>query len=101
MDSKKRKKIEAAGYAVTDAYDWLGLNAEERALVDMRLALTREVERLRKDKKLTQQELADKLGTKQPGIARMLGNPEASTLDSLIRALLRLGATPKRIAALF
>ncbi len=100
MDSKKREKLQAAGYCVTDAADWLGLTPQERALVNMRVSLALEIERLRKERHLTQEALAAKIGTKQAGVARMLGSPASAMIDSLIKTLLALGATPRRIAAL-
>lgn len=41
MDTEKRKRLEAAGWSVNDAADFLKLTPEEAALVEMRLALSR------------------------------------------------------------
>jgi hypothetical protein len=100
MDNQKRKRLEAAGYRITDAADWLGLTPQEQALVRMRVSFALEIERLRDEKNLTQAALAAKIGTKQSGVARMLGNPASATIDNLLKTLLALGATPRRIAAL-
>jgi hypothetical protein len=40
------------------------------------------------------------IGTKQSGVARLLKCPASATIDSLVKTLPALGATPKRIAAL-
>ena len=100
MDTKKRKQLEAAGYQITDSAEWLGLTPQEQAIVNMRVNFALEIERVRKASNITQQELADKIGTRQSGVARMLNNPTTATIDSLIKTLLALGASPKRIAAL-
>lgn len=100
MDTKKRGKLLAAGYQVTDSLDWLGLTPQERAIVGMRVNLALEIERIRKEKKLTQEAIAKRIGTKQSGVARMLRCPASATIDGLVKTLLALGATPKRIAAL-
>ena len=100
MDTKKRKQLEAAGYQITDSAEWLGLTPQEQAIVHMRVNFALEIERVRKASNITQQELADKIGTRQSGVARMLNNPTTATIDSLIKTLLALGASPKRIAAL-
>ena len=100
MDTKKRKQLEAAGYQITDSADWLGLTPQEQAIVNMRVNFALEIERVRKASNITQRELADKIGTRQSGVARMLNNPTTATIDSLIKTLLALGASPKRIAAL-
>ncbi|HRT29805.1 MAG TPA: helix-turn-helix transcriptional regulator [Kiritimatiellia bacterium] len=96
---EKRKKIEAAGYEVTDSADWLGLDTAERTIVAMRISLAEELDRLRKEKKLSQSDLAKILGTRQPGVSRLISDPSATTLDALVRALLTLGATSRHIAA--
>ena len=100
MDTKKRKQLEAAGYQITDSAEWLGLTPQEQAIVNMRVNFALEIERVRKASNITQRELADKIGTRQSGVARMLNNPTTATIDSLIKTLLALGASPKRIAAL-
>jgi predicted XRE-type DNA-binding protein len=100
MDTKKREKIEAAGYQVVDSSEWLGLTEQEQAIVKMRVSFALEIERVRKSKKISQQALAERIGTKQPGVARMLNNPASATIDSLINTLLALGTSPRRIAAL-
>lgn len=100
MDTKKRKKLEAAGYKITDSSEWLGLTPQEQAIVNMRVNFALEIERVRKGSNITQRELAEKIGTRQSGVARMLNNPASATIDSLIKTLLALGTSPKRIAAL-
>jgi hypothetical protein len=39
MDSKKRERLEAKGWKIGDAADFLELTPEESAIVEMRLAL--------------------------------------------------------------
>jgi predicted XRE-type DNA-binding protein len=99
MTEAKRKKLEANGYKVTDSAEWLGLTREEAQLVDMRVALAQELERVRKAKGMTQAELARRVGTKQSGIARMINNPSTTTMDNLIKGLIALGEPISKIAA--
>ena len=99
MTDAKRKKLEANGYKVTDSAEWLGLTREEAQLVDMRVALAQELERVRKAKGMTQAELARRVGTKQSGIARMINNPDTTTMDNLIKGLIALGEPISKIAA--
>ena len=99
MNKAKRAKLEAAGYTVTDATGWLGLDEAESALVDMRIALARELEKVRKEQGVTQGELARRISTRQSGVARMINHPDTSTMDNLIRGLVALGAPISRIAA--
>ena len=99
MTEKKKKMLEATGYRVVDSADWLGLSNEEAQIVDMRVALAQELERVRKAKGITQAELARRVGTKQSGVARMINNPDTSTMDNLIKGLIALGEPISKIAA--
>jgi len=100
MKTKKKKALESVGYKVTDTAEWLGLSPEEEAIVNMRVNFAMEIERVCKERGITQQALAEKIGTRQSGVARMLNNPSKVTIDSLIKTLLVLGTPSKRIAAL-
>jgi len=100
MKATKKKALESAGYNMTDAAEWLGLSPEEAAIVNMRVNFAMEIERVCKEQGITQKSLAEKIGTRQSGVARMLNNPSKVTLDHLIRTLLALGTPSKRIASL-
>ena len=99
MTERKKKILVANGYTITDSAGWLGLSNEEAQIVNMRVALAQELERVRKSKGITQAELARRVGTKQSGVARMLNNPDTSTMDNLIKALIALGEPIGKIAA--
>ena len=99
MKEAKKKILESNGYKVTDSADWLGLSKEESQLVNMRVALAQELERVRKAKGITQAELARRVGTKQSGVARMLNKPDTSTMDNLIKGLIAMGEPISKIAA--
>jgi len=99
MTKEKVKKLESMGFKVTSTKDWLQLSIEEAKVVEMRVALAAELEKMRNEMGLTQAQLAKKLGTKQSGVARMLNNPDTATIDSLIKAMISLGASVGRIAA--
>ena len=93
------KRIKAAGYKVTTADEWLGLTPEESQLVDIRLALAEQLEEVRKEKGISQAQLAARMGTKQSGIARMVNRPETSSMDNLVKGLIALGVPISKIAA--
>ncbi len=44
MDSKKRKRLEAAGWTFGNADDFLGMTPEAAAYLEVKLTLAREVE---------------------------------------------------------
>ena len=99
MNAEKMKRIKAAGYKVTTADEWLGLTPEESQLVDIRLALAEQLEEVRKEKGISQAQLAAKMGAKQSGIARMVNRPETSSMDNLLKGLIALGVPISKIAA--
>jgi ribosome-binding protein aMBF1 (putative translation factor) len=99
MDSKKRKRLEAAGWTFGNAEDFLGMSPEEAAYLEIKLTLAREVEAQRKKAGLSQAELAAKLKTRQPNIARIENAQQGVSLDALFKTLLALGLTPRKIAA--
>ena len=99
MNAEKMKRIKAAGYKVTTADEWLGLTPEESQLVDIRLALAEQLEEVRKEKGISQAQLAAKMGTKQSGVARMVNRPETSSMDNLVKGLITLGVPISKIAA--
>lgn len=91
MDQTKRKALEAAGYRIGDAEDFLGLSEEERRLVDLRLSVSRTVRRLRLKRRLTQQQLADKIKSSQSRVAKMEIGANNVSLDLLFRGLFAVG----------
>jgi hypothetical protein len=73
MKKAKKAKLEAAGWRVGDAADFLGLTKEEAALIEMKLGLAESLRRRRVARKLTQMQLAKQLGSSQSRVAKMEG----------------------------
>ena len=97
MESAKKRKLEAAGWQVGDASDFLGLTQAESELVEIKLRLAAAVQQRRSDAGLTQAQLAKRLGTSQPRVASMLAAKDVS-IDNLVRSLLVLGADAAEVA---
>ena len=97
MDARTRKRLESAGFAVGTAAEFLGMSAEESALVEMRLALSGELRTRRTNAGLTQAALARRLGSSQSRVAKMEAGDPSVSLDLLIRALLAVGATRREV----
>ena len=98
MDAKKRKRLEAAGWAVGDAADFLRLSPEEATLVDMRLALSRSLRERRLEAGLTQTAVAKQLGSSRSRVAKLEAGDASVSLELLIRALLAVGASRRDVA---
>lgn len=98
MKESKRKKLEAAGWTVGSAAEFLGLSAVESVLVDLRLALSRALRTRRARLHISQSMLAERIKSSQSRVAKMeAADPEVS-FELLLRGLLAMGATRRDVA---
>ena len=97
METKKRKRLEAAGFAVGSAAEFLEMPAAEAALLEMRAALSHALRAHRERAGLTQAALARRLGSSQSRVAKMESGDPTVSLDLLIRALLAVGASRREV----
>ena len=97
MDTEKRQRLEAAGWHVGNVQEFLGLSDEEAALIEMRVQLAVGLKDRRKKLRLTQAELASRLGLSRSRVAKMELADPAVSLDLLITSLLKLGSTRSEI----
>ncbi|GAB4147655.1 MAG: hypothetical protein Tsb009_20920 [Planctomycetaceae bacterium] len=93
MDTQKRKALEAAGWKIGDAADFLEMSDEERQLLDTRVALARAVREQRQASQLSQKQLGARLKTSQPRVARIERAASDVSLDQLVRAFTAAGGT--------
>jgi len=98
MEKSNKRQLEAKGYRIGDANDFLELSPEESAYIEMKLALSQALAQKRKQRRLTQLELARKLNSSQSRIAKMEKGDPTVSVDLLVKALLAMGATKKSIA---
>jgi DNA-binding XRE family transcriptional regulator len=98
MDAKKKERLEARGWKVGSADEFLGLAPEEAAYIEIRLALATQLRTRRQEQHLTQVEMARRIGSSQSRVAKMeVGDPSVS-LDLIVRSLLALGASTGDLA---
>lgn len=97
MKADKRERLESKGWTVGSAEEFLGLTAEESAMVELRLKLADALRSLRKEKRLTQVQLAALLGSSQSRVAKVEAAADSVSLDLLVRSLLVLGATTEDV----
>jgi len=76
---------------VGDAAEFLGLSADEKQLVEVRLALALSIRLQRQESGLSQKQLADRIGTSQPRIAKIEVAAADVSLDQLVRAYTAAG----------
>lgn len=98
MDKDKKARLEAKGWKVGSVEEFLGLTSEESAYIEMRLKLSDAVRQFRKEKHITQVQLAELLSSSQSRIAKMEAADESVSIDLLIRSLLALGASHQDVA---
>lgn len=101
MNTARQRRLEAAGWKVGDASEFLGLSRQEAELVALKLALGQSLRRQRRRLKLTQQTLAERLGSSQSRVAKLETGSRGVSLDLMIRALIAAGMTTTEIAKQF
>lgn len=98
MDKSKRKRLEARGWCVGTARDFLRLSPEEAALVEMKVSLSQALRARREARGLSQVALAKRLRSSQSRVAKMEAADQTVSIDLLLWGLVILGATPRDIA---
>lgn len=97
MKTAKKQRLEAAGFKVGSAQDFLQLSPEESAFVSMRLNLAKAVRTRRQAKHFSQVELAKRLQSSQSRIAKLEAGENSVSLDLMVRAMLATGAAPRDV----
>lgn len=97
MKKDKKERLEAKGWRIGSASEFLNLSPEEAAYLEMKLALSRTLQERRRRKKLTQHQLARLLRSSQSRIAKMEAGDPSVSLDLLVRSLLVLGTSKKSV----
>lgn len=98
MKTTKRARLEANGWRVGSAAEFLELTPEEAAFVETKLALSKSVRERRTAQNVSQTVLAKRLKSSQSRVAKMEAADATVSIDLLLRALFALGARPKDIA---
>ncbi len=97
MKTSKKRKLEAEGWKVGSAAEFLELSDAEEVLVNMKLALAKNIKALRQQKKITQLELAKQIGSSQSRVAKMEVADRSVSMELLVRSLVSLGASRTQI----
>ena len=97
MKTNKRKRLEARGWTVGGAKEFLDLTETENAIIDLRLDLAESLRILRQRSGVSQDQLARRLGSSQSRIAKMEAADASVSIELLLRALLHLGATRRQL----
>lgn len=98
MRKQKRRRLEAHGWRVGTAREFLRLSAEEAAYIDLKVRLAIGLRERRARGSLTQAALAQRLRSSQSRIAKMEAGDPSVSLDLLIRSLLVLGTSRRELS---
>ncbi|MGG6265094.1 helix-turn-helix domain-containing protein [Leptolyngbya sp. AN03gr2] len=98
MDQEKQKRLEAKGWKVGTVSEFLELTSEENTLIEIKLALSQSL-KARRQQNMTQADLAEKIHSSQPRIAKAENGDASVSIELLIRAMLATGATPQEIGS--
>lgn len=98
MNKAKQKRLEKHGWKIGSADEFLELNPQESAYVELKLALSRTLQDRRRRKKLTQEQFARLIKSSQSRVAKMEAGDPTVSIDLLVRSLLALGTPSKSLA---
>ena len=97
MRAQKKRRLEAAGWRVSDTREFLKLTPGEAEFVEIKLALARRLRQIREAQHWTQAELARRIGSSQSRVAKMEAGDSTVSVDLLVRCLLAAGADRKEL----
>ncbi len=100
MNSAKKARLEAAGWKVGSAADFLDLNKQETEFIEMKLALANRLQSLRRRRNLSQTRVAQLVGSSQSRVAKMESGDPSVSIDLLFRSVLAIGSATEVIRAL-
>ena len=98
MKQSRREKLEAKGWKIGTAADFLELTPEEETFIEMKMSLSQSLKEMRKRKRLSQIAFAKLIKSSQSRVAKMETGSASVSIDLLIKSLLALGASQKDLA---
>jgi DNA-binding XRE family transcriptional regulator len=98
MNKTKQKRLEKQGWKLGSADEFLDLDPQESAYVELKLALSRSLQERRLRRKLTQEQLARLIKSSQSRVAKMEAGDPTVSIDLLVRSLLALGTSGRALA---
>ena len=98
MHAARKKKLQAKGWRVGSAEEFLGLSPKEAAYIELKLKLAESVRKRRVGLDMTQQEVADLVHSSQSRIAKIESGDASVSIDLMIRSLIALGVSNRDLA---
>ena len=101
MNSARLKRLRAAGWKIGDTRDFLKLSDEEVMLIELQLSLTNALKQARQKRRISQSDLAQRLGSSQSRVAKIEAGDSSVSLDLIVKALFAAGATRRELQRAF
>jgi ribosome-binding protein aMBF1 (putative translation factor) len=98
MRKQQKKRLESKGWKIGTVKEFLGLSDEESAYIELKIKLAAGLRQRRREKGLSQLDLAAKLQSSQSRVAKMEAGDPSVSLDLLIRSLITLGASERELS---
>ena len=93
MREAKRQRLEATGWKVGSAKEFLALSDQEAEYIELKLKLAEGLRKKRRQRRLGQTDLAKLVKSSQSRVAKMEAADNSVSIDLLIRSLLALGTS--------
>jgi predicted transcriptional regulator len=97
MENAKKKKLEAMGWKVGTVSEFLNLTQAESEYIELKLALSSNLQKRRVAQNITQVKLAKLLHSSQSRVAKMEAGDKSVSIDLILNSFFALGATNKDI----
>ena len=98
MKAAKKKRLQTEGWRFGGAAEFMGLSAEERAVLALKAELGRKLRNKRVERNWTQSHFAQVVRSSQSRVAKMESGDPSVSLDLLVKSLLAVGLTWKDLA---
>jgi DNA-binding transcriptional regulator YiaG len=96
MTKTRRERFEKAGWKIGSTAEFLELSEVEAALVEAKLALGDAVRALRQRGRLSQSDLAKRMGSSQSRVAKVENHDPEVSLDLQLRAVFAANPAARR-----
>lgn len=101
MKKEMKDRLEAAGWRVGTVAEFLGLDALDIAIIEIRVELAEALRKRRAKRRVSQAILAERLGSSQSRVAKMEAGDPTVSIDLLVRSLLASGTSSSEIGRAF
>ncbi len=100
MDKNKQKELEAAGWKLGTVAEFLDLSREETDYIELKLSLSKNLQKRRRSLKMTQKDFARMIKSSQSRVAKMEAGDPSVSIDLLVKSLLTLKARKQSLLRL-